>query len=108
MRYYTDGLDNLIRVDTDAPRGSQEFFFARAEILDTDGTWYPQSHLTSEILDSGYYRSATADEVGRIISATIPTPAALMRQLVFTRTFSSTEAIKLEDSLVGSAPRLSA
>ncbi len=101
MQYYTDGLDGLIRVDTDAPRGSQEFFFARAEALDTDGTWCQQGHLTSEILDSGYYRPATADEVSRIISETSPIPAV-------TRTFSSTERIKRDDSMVGSGTLLSA
>jgi hypothetical protein len=100
MQYYTDGLDSLIRVDTDAPPSSQEFFLARAEALDDDGTWCEQGHLTSEILNSGYYRSATADEVARIISEAIPVPA-------FTRTFSSTATTNRDYSVVGSGTLVS-
>lgn len=59
MQYFTNGLDGLIRVDTDAPLGSREFFFAKAEILDADGTWYQQPDLMIEIFDSGYYRPVT-------------------------------------------------
>lgn len=60
MQYFTDGLDGLIRVDTDAPRGSREFIFAEAEKLGADGHWYR---------GRGYYRPATNEEVQRIVAA---------------------------------------
>jgi hypothetical protein len=90
MQYFTNGLDGLIRVDTDAPRGSREFFFAKAEILDADGTWFEQRKLMLEILDSGYFRPATPDEADQIISRVaqpIPTPEDLVPPPVPTFTY---------------------
>lgn len=59
MQYFSDGLDGLIRVDTDASPGSREFFFAKAEKLGSDGAWYPRQKLIFEILNSGYYQTVT-------------------------------------------------
>lgn len=56
LQYFTDGLDGLIRVDSDEPVESKEFFFATAEKLGSDGAWYRQPKLILEILNSGYYR----------------------------------------------------
>lgn len=55
VQYFTDGLDGLIRVHTDAPRRSREFFFAKAEKLGDDDIWHRQSNLVIEILNNGYY-----------------------------------------------------
>jgi hypothetical protein len=57
LQYFTDG-HRLIRVHTDAPRRSREFFFATAEKLESDG-WHSSSELVLEILNGGYYRPAS-------------------------------------------------
>jgi len=109
MQYFTDGLGRLVRVDTSAARDSREFFFAKAEKLDAEGTWFQKPKLMVELLNSGYYRPATAEEIGQIISAIIPTLDALRQGLhLSAHTFSSTEEIKHEDSLDSSATLISA
>jgi hypothetical protein len=90
MQYFTDGLDNLIRVDSDEPRASREFFFAEAAKLGTDGDWHRLPNLILEILNGGYYRPATEEEVQRLL---IPTPEKLMARLMPARTFTSAPAM---------------
>jgi hypothetical protein len=68
MQYFTDGLDVLVRVDTDAPHGSKEFFFAEAGKLEADGIWHRPHNLIIEILNSGYYRPATDEEVQQALA----------------------------------------
>jgi hypothetical protein len=103
MQYFTDGLDGLIRVDSDEPRESREFFFAVAEKLGADGAWHRLPTLILEILNGGYYRPATDEELDRLL---IPTPAALMAQLIRARTFTS--GTTTSEPVLGSIPLLTA
>src|ERR1700722_9871383 len=104
MQYFTDGLNGFIRVDTAAPLGSRDFFFAKAEKLDANGAWFEKSKLMFELLNSGYYEPATPEEVDQMRSATVVlTPAELIEGLHFNvHTFSSTTEI-IEDPEVSSS-----
>lgn len=89
MQYFTDGVSGFIRVNTVAPIGSREFFFAKAEKLDAEGTWFEKPKLMVELLNSGYYEPATDDEVAYIISIADLTPD----EMIGAHTFSSTQEI---------------
>lgn len=60
VRYYSDGMDDpdvrMIRIHTNAKEDTSEWFFAKAEILCGDGTWYDygDTRLQVEVSYSGY------------------------------------------------------
>jgi hypothetical protein len=70
--YFADGDQALIRIRSDAPMGSQDFYDADAERFTARGGWGPSRsgyNLASEAVNSGEYMPVSDAEAMRVMAA---------------------------------------